>query len=1794
MENFDEINENNLGEIIKVSLNEIYKLYTVKQLNEDIFSQKLEKIVTSILINISIRSTNEINNDIIYELGNVNIFLPLFEIFYEFQKDIKIDCSKSFELILKLLEVLLSEKHYWFIIQKNKFIYIISLFFEKFNDYLYQNGKYFEYISKINFKSLDKVENDIVIIDDYCKFILFNYTIFKKLNKQIQNKYIKDINIYIQKVNISYHIELDKILLNFEEETNGQIWKFSKYLIKGYIFSHNNENQFLPLQYCLIKNNIDLLIEILSIYNEVFSIFPLTEYENRKNTFYYFIDSNYFNQVISLLRNPNLNLKFKIIELLFNLTFNFEQKGSKIKDLVFIQKKNGKENKITKDDCIEFIKFIKNKNKEIEREFELDTQIGTDELQIYSQTGNFFEILKSLLNSFLNLSLNKFEKSEYSYVDEFFCEKNYKEIIDNIHLSIINYEKGKKNFFLESKQAKINNIQIPRIFNFEKNEIRRELIRLLRSLIFINQEKFFEYFDKIYFEKFKECKLAILRILFDYSDSSTLKLLTKSLFYFMSSFALKHFSKHFLDNMKLIEDFIYEYIQNFNNGKYNLKPEYEENFKKYMETNKIIKDKLKLDKDGIYTYDSLLEVIMKTIEEGKGKKLLEQNEMHIYGDKGLILLKSLINIICYPIQESKNENFENSFKYFQDKFLFICISASLIREEHSMEMNKHFLNLISVLLGILIIYLKNETTTFYKKTLLFIFRILQIFKVAKKNYKNKHFFISIVFESHFTSHPISNIWDKIINYYNKKKDINNLVFENDEEEIADPSIIIEDIAMNGNLNNLSHILSKDSNFVNFIYTFQFNYDNVDQANNPKLLLKNYDYEEEIENNENINNLITDEKYDFTLFQSKINSRKIFEFIHALLREKEYVKNKKILFSWNGFYSDLNLFLNPNERLKYKLSYHLSKDFSIQIIKPIVDFYNYYPSFPKYNIEKIFKDDYHKIYNINTKIFESENFENYFQKEILTYQFNEIKIFQGYLIKTIISILVIIMVSLIDKNIYIFHIPNKENKNELKCSLFDYENKNYITKIKISEIKFITKKYINFYETGLEIFHKNNNSFLISFLDELKRTEFLSILQIQNPKFLEIKDFGLINPLYIEKQYHSINSILILYQKRKISSLEYLMWLNIYSNRSYKNIHEYPVFPWVISNYKIIEDESKKLNDNNLEKRDLTKPMGMLEISERGKKRKEQYINVFIETYNIDNNKKYNLDQDFLYNYNIIDMEEIPHIFGSHYSNPAYVTHYNVRLFPYTFTSIQIQENGFDIADRLFINIDKSYINCCTEKSDIRELIPEFYFLPEIFININNLNLGKLQIPKDNILNVTTYDIIKQIKKIKDKNVYVDDVLLPYWSGNNQFKFIYILRKYLERNEDLNDWIDLIFGVNQGGYGAFENYNIFMPYCYIRCINERIKNNKVHESYIFYLKSLIELGVNPIQILKEKCFKRDEIKSKNIEVNNIKFELFKEKENLKILYSKIYGNFLYIFFGNYELNKYSIDSEKNLSNGNIILKINNKTQYSKKYIQIINNVSFFLVILLKKKKQQFDILTINNTISIIYNNNCDYSRSFDNSPYSYLISDEVNNLIYCGTQKGTIFIYQILKIDEKYIEIHCPYIFKNHSKKILCINYNNHLNLFADTSSDGFINLYKMPKGELIRIYKTNDYIFDNVYFSESYLGCLCLYSINNNEFVTYSLNGSFLHNCKEEFTNLIFPPFIISDVYFSNHLCYFKKIKSDIFLFIKTLPYFELINRIKINEEIKINDCKIIYDKEDKFIYIIEKNKIIKKIRNIL
>jgi Beige/BEACH domain len=54
----------------------------------------------------------------------------------------------------------------------------------------------------------------------------------------------------------------------------------------------------------------------------------------------------------------------------------------------------------------------------------------------------------------------------------------------------------------------------------------------------------------------------------------------------------------------------------------------------------------------------------------------------------------------------------------------------------------------------------------------------------------------------------------------------------------------------------------------------------------------------------------------------------------------------------------------------------------------------------------------------------------------------------------------------------------------------------------------------------------------------------------------------------------------------------------------------------------------------------------------------------------------------------------------------------------------LQGNKFDLADRLFFNLSDSFRCAMEDVSDVRELTPELYYLPEIFININKEDFGK--------------------------------------------------------------------------------------------------------------------------------------------------------------------------------------------------------------------------------------------------------------------------------------------------------------------------------------------------------------------------------------------------------------------------------------------------------------------------------------
>ena len=58
-----------------------------------------------------------------------------------------------------------------------------------------------------------------------------------------------------------------------------------------------------------------------------------------------------------------------------------------------------------------------------------------------------------------------------------------------------------------------------------------------------------------------------------------------------------------------------------------------------------------------------------------------------------------------------------------------------------------------------------------------------------------------------------------------------------------------------------------------------------------------------------------------------------------------------------------------------------------------------------------------------------------------------------------------------------------------------------------------------------------------------------------------------------------------------------------------------------------------------------------------------------------------------------------------------------------------QGGRFDHADRLLHDIASTWDNCLHSTSDVKELVPEFYYQPEFLLNSNNFNLGTRQVSK---------------------------------------------------------------------------------------------------------------------------------------------------------------------------------------------------------------------------------------------------------------------------------------------------------------------------------------------------------------------------------------------------------------------------------------------------------------------------------
>ncbi|KAK1376275.1 BEACH domain-containing protein C2 [Heracleum sosnowskyi] len=231
---------------------------------------------------------------------------------------------------------------------------------------------------------------------------------------------------------------------------------------------------------------------------------------------------------------------------------------------------------------------------------------------------------------------------------------------------------------------------------------------------------------------------------------------------------------------------------------------------------------------------------------------------------------------------------------------------------------------------------------------------------------------------------------------------------------------------------------------------------------------------------------------------------------------------------------------------------------------------------------------------------------------------------------------------------------------------------------------------------------------------------------------------------------------------EISNFEYLMQLNTLAGRSYNDITQYPVFPWILSDYS-----SKTLDLSSPSSyRDLSKPVGALR-PDRLKKFQERYSS-FTDPV-------------------------IPKFhYGSHYLSAESVLYYLTRVEPFTTLSIKLNSGKFHHADRMFSDIPATWNRVLEDMNDVKELVPELFYLPEILTNQNSVNFGTTQ-----------------------KGEKIDSVRLPAWA-ESAVDFIYKHQKALESEHvsaHLHEWVDLIFGYKQRGTLAESANNVFFYISY---------------------------------------------------------------------------------------------------------------------------------------------------------------------------------------------------------------------------------------------------------------------------------------------------------------------------------------------------------------------------------------------
>ena len=535
-----------------------------------------------------------------------------------------------------------------------------------------------------------------------------------------------------------------------------------------------------------------------------------------------------------------------------------------------------------------------------------------------------------------------------------------------------------------------------------------------------------------------------------------------------------------------------------------------------------------------------------------------------------------------------------------------------------------------------------------------------------------------------------------------------------------------------------------------------------------------------------------------------NKMKFLNDLYPFFEEKDFISENKLLleelidynskyhhlmkelFIFNRLWSDQKLFFAntfhamKKSKLKFKNINYYTRNFQKPIIYPYLDYKNHYPEYSKFKINKdLYKEgceniddynfdldfpeldkfiqdsNYEKIKEIKTKediisenacfikkqyhvkgdIFLSENSDNSFSIYFYSYppkKQNDYKI-QPNCNKKIINVSKAFRESNSDLCYgSIFKCPDKECNRKI---LLDSE-----------DIRLILKRIYFYRKSSIEIF-TNTKAYYFNFKDEDTMNKIFDFMKKNcYNKYIPIKinqeingllkiNTNILNSNILQKIDQNENFIDFIKghiskgQCFEMSTFDLILLINLISNRSLNDLHQYPVFPLLY-----LYDIAIK----TLIQRDLKKHIGLQNITEEANKRKK-----LLKEKSDRNEVEFDGDDKD---------NEILCFFNTHYSNIIYTSNYLIRLFPFSSLSIEFQGDWLDDPDQLFFSIQETFFNISARKFDLRELIPEFFYFPEMFINLNCFNFGKRN-NNDEVDNV--YIDIQEILSKKNNIIELD-------------------------------------------------------------------------------------------------------------------------------------------------------------------------------------------------------------------------------------------------------------------------------------------------------------------------------------------------------------------------------------------------------------------------------------------------------